>query len=116
MADYQMPAVELGDWVWFYAHEGAEPVTAMVQKVGRGTVVLWAISPGYGGVEKPSVHHRDDPRLPDYPEWKGYGTWGYKPRDPRVTILAVPTAGLPGVEGLRYVGLQASRPESHDPR
>lgn len=94
MDSYEMPAVQLGDWVYFYAHEGAEPATALVQRVGKGTVVLWVVAPGYGGVEKPSVHHKEDPRLPDYPEWKAYGTWDYKPRDPKVAILAEKVALL----------------------
>ena len=93
MADvYEMPAVQLGDWVYYYAHEGAEPATALVQKVGRGTVVLWVVSPGYGGVEKPSVHHKNDPRMADYPEWKSYGTWDYQPS--KLAILSEKVALL----------------------
>ena len=61
MTDYQMPAVSLGDWVYFYAHENADPTIALVSKVGRRALELWAISPGYGGTDKPSVHHKDDP-------------------------------------------------------
>jgi hypothetical protein len=94
MDNYEMPEVQLGDWVYFYAHEGAEPVVALVQKVGKGTVVLWSVSPGYGGVERPSVHHKDDPRLPDQPEWKVYGTWEHKPRDTKVAILSEKVALL----------------------
>lgn len=85
---YQMPAVGVGDSVLFYPHEGADAVMAFVTRVGRETVELWALSPGYGGVEKPSVHHKDDPRLADNVEWRRYGTWDHRPRDPRIAQLS----------------------------
>lgn len=80
---WKMPEIELGDTVHYFAHEGAEPVMAFVTKVGRDTLTLWALSPGYGGVEKPSVRYGKDPRLNDSSEWKKFGTWLPKPRDPR---------------------------------
>lgn len=94
MSDYVMPEVKLGEWVYFYAHEGAEPVVAMVQQVGKSTLVLWSISPGYGGVERPSVHHKDDPRMAENPEWKTYGTWDHQPRDPKIAILSERVSAL----------------------
>ncbi len=93
-AVYQMPEVSLGDWVYFYGHEGSDPSLGVVQKVGQGTVVLWVLSPGYGGSDRPSVHHIDDPRLLDHAEWKRYGTWQHKPRDPRIAILSERVAAL----------------------
>jgi hypothetical protein len=83
-----MPEVSVGDSVYFHAHDNAEPVMAFVTKVGRETLVVWALAPGYGGVEKPSVRHKDDPRLSEGGEWKQYGTWCLKPRDPRVAQLS----------------------------
>lgn len=83
-----MPAVGVGDSVIFHSHEGSEPVMAFVTRVGRETVELWALSPGYGGVEKPSVHHKDDPRLAESAEWRRYGTWEHRPRDPRIAQLS----------------------------
>lgn len=88
MSGYQMPEVRLGDVVWFRPHEGAEPQMAFVTKVGRETLELWALSPGYGGTEKPSVHHIDDPRLQTSKEWKTYGTWEHKPRESGLAQLS----------------------------
>lgn len=75
---YEMPKVELGEWVLFRPHDGADAVPAMVSKVSSRTLTLWAIAPGYGGNDKFSVHHKDDPGLAEYPEWKVYGTWEYR--------------------------------------
>lgn len=94
MSDFQMPDVKLGDWVYYYAHDGAEPSVGLVQKVGQGTLVLWVIAPGYGGVERPSVHHKDDPRMLENPEWRQYGMWAHKPRDPQMAILSERVSGL----------------------
>lgn len=94
MSEYVMPEVRLGEWVYFYPHDGAEPSVGVVTKVAKETVILWVITPGYGGTEKPSVHHKDDPRLGDYPDWKPYGTWEHQPRDPRLAILAEKVALL----------------------
>ena len=88
MTDYQMPAVSLGDWVYFYAHENADPTIALVSKVGRRALELWAISPGYGGADKPSVHHKDDPGFNEFPAWKETGAWERCPDDPRISILS----------------------------
>lgn len=83
-----MPSASLGETVLFRSHDGAEPVMAFVIGVGRDTLTLWALSPGYGGTEKPSVRHKDDPRLGDSSEWKRFGTWTHTPRDPRVAQLS----------------------------
>ena len=91
---YSMPEVALGDIVYFYPHEGAEPSMAFVTRVGKDTLILWAITPGYGGNEKPSVHHKDDPRLGDYPDWKTYGIWAHKPRDSRLASLSERVSAL----------------------
>ena len=88
MSDWKMPEVSLGDTVLFRAHEGAAAQMAFVSKVGQDTLELWALSPGYGGVEKSSVHHKDDPRLETSVEWKKFGTWEHRPRDPRIAQLS----------------------------
>jgi hypothetical protein len=80
MSDYVMPPVELGDWVFFRAHEGAEPVPAIVTKASQRTLTLWALAPGYGGTEKHSVHHTSDPGVSEFPAWKDYGFWEHKPQ------------------------------------
>lgn len=85
---WEMPETKIGDVVYFYAHEHAEPNMAFVIRTGKDTLILWALAAGYGGNEKPSVHHKDDPRLGDYPDWKPYGTWDYKPQTSRVAAVS----------------------------
>lgn len=79
MTEFQMPSADVGDWVLFRAHEGAETIPAMVTRVSQRTLTLWAVAPGYGGTEKPSVHHVTDPGVADFPAWKEYGFWEHKP-------------------------------------
>lgn len=86
--DWTMPEVQVGDTVLYRSHDGAEAQMAFVSRVGKETVELWALAPGYGGAEKPSVHHKDDPRLSSSVEWKRYGIWEHRPRDPRIAQLS----------------------------
>jgi hypothetical protein len=88
MDAWKMPEVSLGDTVLYRPHEGAPAQMAFVSKVGQDTLELWALSPGYGGVEKSSVHHKDDPRLETSVEWKKFGIWESRPRDPRLAQLS----------------------------
>lgn len=88
MSEYQMPSVELGDFVYFYPHPGAEPEIAQVIKPGARAVTLWVNAPGFGGMERTSVHHKDDPGITENAEWAKLGAWEHKPRDSRITILA----------------------------
>lgn len=85
---WSVPAVSVGETVLYYSHDGAEPNMAFVTRVGRETLELWALSPGYGGVEKPSVRHKDDPRLQDSSQWREFGVWEHRPRDPRIAQLS----------------------------
>lgn len=85
---YEMPSADLGEWVLFYAHEGANPVPALVSGTASRTLTLWAVAPGYGGTEKASVHHLSDPGVNEFPEWKRYGFWEHRPRDPRISQLS----------------------------
>ena len=80
MSDYVMPTAEVGDWVLFRAHKDADVVPAMVTKASSRTLTLWAVAPGYGGVEKQSVHHTTDPGVNDFPAWGDYGFWEHKPQ------------------------------------
>jgi hypothetical protein len=93
MSEFVMPEVQLGDWVLFYPHQGAEPNTAVVTRVSARVLSLWVIAPG-GGVEKTSVHHVNDTALEEFPDWKRYGLWDLRPRDPKLAILAEKVALL----------------------
>ncbi len=72
---YVMPKAEVSDWVLFYAHDGAPATPAMVTKVGANCLTLWVLSPGYGGTDRFSVHHKSDPGLLEFPDWVKAGTW-----------------------------------------
>lgn len=87
MSSYEMPKADLGDIVMFYAHEGATPVPAIVAVTASRTLTLWAIAGELGGVVKPSVHHVSDPGVNEFPDWKRYGYWDFKPKDPSLSIL-----------------------------
>jgi hypothetical protein len=89
---YQMPAAEVGDWVLFYPHQDADSIPAMVTKVSSRTLTLWAIAPGYGGIDRFSVHHKSDPGLQEFPEWKTTGLWEH--RRSQHAILAEKLASL----------------------
>lgn len=88
MSDFQMPSVELGDFVYFYPHPGAEPEIAQVIKPGARALTLWVTAAGFGGMERTSVHHKDDPGITENAEWAKLGAWEHKPKDSRLTILA----------------------------
>jgi len=86
--DYQMPQAELGDFVFFYPHPGAEPEIAQVIKTGARALTLWVTAPGFGGMERTSVHHKDDPGIVENAEWARLGAWEHKPKDSRLSVLS----------------------------
>jgi hypothetical protein len=99
VSEFTMPTVALGDLVFYYAHEGAKPAAAFVTDASSRTLTLSAMAPNYGLVEKISVHHKDDPGLEEFTEWKRYGTWDFKPRkdaiiSEKVAILEKKVADL----------------------
>lgn len=94
MDDFTMPEVALGDFVLYYPHQQAEPNIAQVIRAGRSAVTLWVMSPGYGGVERPSVHHVDDPGIRDNQEWAKAGAWAHRQQDSRLSILSEKVALL----------------------
>jgi hypothetical protein len=91
---YEMPKAGLGEWVFFQAHDNAPCVPAVITQVGNRTLTMWTINPGIGGVEKSSVHHKDDPGIEEFPEWKKTGVWQHQPKDPQVAILSEKVALL----------------------
>lgn len=85
---YEMPAADIGDIVLFYQHENSIPVPAIVAVKASRTLTLWAIAGELGGLIKPSVHHMTDPGVNEFPDWKRYGFWEHKTKDPAVSILS----------------------------
>lgn len=94
MAEFTMPSATLGDWVLYFSHQGSEPNIAQVIKTGQSALTLWVMSPGYGGVERPSVHHADDPGIQSNAEWAKAGAWMHRPDDTRLAILSEKVALL----------------------
>ena len=94
MTPYDMPEIKLGDFVHYFAHEDAAPNIAIVTEVSSRSIKCWVIVPDYGGVEKFSVHHKDDGGLNEFPEWGRYGMWEYKPADPKMAVLSEKVALL----------------------
>jgi len=94
MSGYTMPEVRMGDFVYYYPHDGAEPATGIVIGKSQRSLSIWVIVPTYGGTEKFSVHHKDDPGFEDFSEWKKFGYWEHRPEDPRLSILSEKVAIL----------------------
>lgn len=107
MIEFSMPEAKIGDMVLYYAHEGSDPVMAFVTQTSSRTLTLWAVVPGYGGVEKSSVHHKDDPGAQEFPAWKEYGFWAPRPAgkeailSEKVALLEKKVAELEGKKGNR---------------
>ena len=94
MTTFEMPKPRMGDFVYYYPHEDAEPAVGIVIGISQRSLSIWVIVPTYGGTEKFSVHHKDDPGLKEYEEWKNFGTWEHRPEDPRIAILSEKVALL----------------------
>lgn len=87
MSEFQMPEAAIGDFVLYYPHLGSEANLGIVIRSGARALTLWVIAPGLGGVEKFSVHHKDDPGIQENAEWAKFGAWEHRPRDSRMSIL-----------------------------
>ena len=85
---YEMPKAEVGEIVLFQVHEGAPQVPAIVCKAAARTLTLFAMAGELGVVVKPSVHHVTDEGVNEFPEWKKYGLWEHRPKDPRISQLS----------------------------
>lgn len=85
---YEMPKAEVGEIVLFMPHEGAPPCPALVCKASSRTLTLYAMSGESGVSIKPSVHHITDEGVNEFPEWKKYGLWEHKAKDPRISLLS----------------------------
>ncbi len=83
-----MPSVDVGEIVLFRPHAGADPVPAIVCRIGSRTLTLFAMSGELGVTVKHSVHHVTDPGVEEFPAWKEYGFWEHRATDPRMAILS----------------------------
>lgn len=79
--DYEMPIPNVGDTVLYSAdvHNFSNPTVAWVLAApGQSTVTLLVFTRS-GFVEKPSVHHKDDPDIGGDNAWEQLGVWDFSP-------------------------------------
>jgi hypothetical protein len=86
--NYEMPKADVGEIVLFMPHEGASSVPAIVCKASARTLTLFAMSGEAGVTIKPSVHHVTDEGVNEFPEWKKYGFWEHRAKDPKIALLS----------------------------
>lgn len=91
---YEMPKARLGDFVYYYPHADAKPHMGIVIGESNRSLSIWVIVPTYGGTEKFSVHHKDDPGFEEFPAWKEFGMWDFRPDDSKIAILSEKVAML----------------------
>ena len=78
---WQMPRPNMGDIVLFSTdiHTFSSPTIAFVIKdPGDSTVHLLSFTHS-GWVDRPSVHHKDDPRIHGDNGWAELGVWDFAP-------------------------------------
>lgn len=78
---YDMPRPRMGDVVLFSTdiHGFSSPMIAFVTKEpGDSTVHLLSFTSS-GWVDRPSVHHKDDPRIHGDNGWGELGVWDFAP-------------------------------------
>lgn len=78
---WTMPMPNMGDMVFFSTdvHNFSNPTLGFViQQPGDSTVRILTFTPT-GWVDRPSVHHKDDPAIPEHPNWADLGCWDFAP-------------------------------------
>jgi len=79
--EWTMPIPNMGDMVFFSTdvHNFSNPSIGFVmQTPGDSTVRILCFTPT-GWVDRPSVHHKDDPSLAGSPGWAELGCWDFAP-------------------------------------
>lgn len=76
---WHMPKVQIGDCVLFSADmDGfAKPAVGWVTREPGDSTVQILVFTNNGFVEKPSVHHKDDPAIHEDHGWQHLGCWDY---------------------------------------
>lgn len=92
---WRMPRVNLGDVVLFSndMHNFSNPCIGWVIKPpGDSTLQILTFTPTQGWVERPSVHHRDDPGIQQDNAWEPLGVWDYTESAKAAMKAAAPKA------------------------
>lgn len=102
--NWSMPRPNMGDVVLFSTdtHNFSNPTIAFVIKEpGDSTVHLLTFTPT-GWVDRPSVHHKDDPRLHGDHGWDDLGVWDFAP----MTAAIYKAAAAAGAKERLGVGIK----------
>lgn len=78
--NWRMPAPSLGEVVLFSndQHNFNDPCIGWVIKhPGDSTIQILTFTPTQGWIERPSVHHRDDPGIKLDNGWQALGCWDF---------------------------------------
>lgn len=81
MSNWRMPVPAMGDLVLFSTdiHTFSNPTIGfVVQPPGDSTVRILTFTPT-GWVDRPSVHHKDDPDIHGDHGWADLGVWDFAP-------------------------------------
>jgi len=79
-ANWRMPKPNLGDVVLFSLdqHTFSSPCIGwVIKEPGDSTIQILTFTPTAGWVERPSVHHRDDPGIKLDNGWDQLGVWDF---------------------------------------
>ena len=87
--EYTMPAVALGDIVWWFTDGDPlrVPVAHIVWEVHPRTIELASLNPVTWGRRINHVRHMTDPLLGKNAEWRQYGAWDYTAKDKMIAKL-----------------------------
>lgn len=79
--EWKMPRPNIGDIVLFSTdlhHFSTPTIGFVVQEPGDSTVRILTFTP-HGWVDRPSVHHKDDPSIHGDHGWADLGVWDFAP-------------------------------------
>lgn len=100
---FKMPAIELGDVVFWFpgGSESADPHVAMVTKVGAETIHLNVFATNtYNLLLRDGVRHLTDPNAKRF-ETSENGAWDYTPRHKRLLKMEAQINALAEELGLK---------------
>lgn len=92
---WRMPRPNLGDVVLYSndRHNFTNPCIGWVIKPpGNSTLQILTFTPTNGWVERPSVHHRDDPGNKEDNDWGVLGVWDFTDSAKAAMRAAAPKA------------------------
>jgi len=79
---WRMPTVQIGDCVLFSMDMDnfSKPTIGWITREPGDSTVQILVFTNNGFVEKPSVHHKDDPSVHEDHGWQHLGCWDYAPQ------------------------------------